>query len=573
MVCFRRRCAFWLILIILMAVSAAGFAEGTAPSNPLCGGTADRDWSGDRVFLGSYEQDADESNGPEPILWRVLQAEPGRLLLLSEYALETRPFHARSESVTWETSDIRQWLNSVFLDAAFADRGNWQKAFVLDHETKASDNLFFGTVGGRDTVDRVFLMAWEDLQVEQYGFPPGFREHSDATGKDELFTKVCPATMCYPTLRAAQQNALITRSHSTRETPDKTDLDGFGSVYWILRTPGKADRYITYVSRWGRTTIDFLSPVDHSESTIRPAVLVDTSALNFLPLGEGLFCADVDERYLQECREALDYKAAIQEKLTNLPVRASEPVNPTDKSDIRDLANPVTGGGLGGRWEGDRVWFGQRGREPILWRVLRADDDSLLLLSEYGLEKHSFDEKKGTSVWSNSAVRTYLNKEMIGRIFSPAETAVLKTTVIRNEADPRYGTPCGEDTEDRIFLLSYQECASEEYGFSPGLPVQSNSRICYPFGDSHDTESAVFGKRDSAGNQIWNADRAVRWLLRTAGFTEGYIIDVDAHGDAYHHELSAVGKELWLRPAVIVDRTKVRLEQTDLGFPKLIPSE
>ena len=86
MVCFRRRCAFWLILIILMAVSAAGFAEGTAPSNPLYGGTSDRDWSGDRVFLGSYEQDADESNGPEPILWRFLLP-----VVTSEIIPEKRP--------------------------------------------------------------------------------------------------------------------------------------------------------------------------------------------------------------------------------------------------------------------------------------------------------------------------------------------------------------------------------------------------------------------------------------------------------------------------------------------------
>ena len=45
---------------------------------------------GDYVKFGSYEQDNDESNGKEPIEWRVLDSKDGRKLLISRYALDSQ---------------------------------------------------------------------------------------------------------------------------------------------------------------------------------------------------------------------------------------------------------------------------------------------------------------------------------------------------------------------------------------------------------------------------------------------------------------------------------------------------
>ena len=38
----------------------------------------------------------------------------GRMLLLSEYGLDVRPFHPRFEDVSWETSEVRSWMNTDF---------------------------------------------------------------------------------------------------------------------------------------------------------------------------------------------------------------------------------------------------------------------------------------------------------------------------------------------------------------------------------------------------------------------------------------------------------------------------
>ncbi|MDD7553909.1 DUF6273 domain-containing protein [Schaalia hyovaginalis] len=75
---------------------------------------------GDLVTFGSFEQDGDPANGPEPLRWIVLDRIEGRLLLLALDSIAARPYHpVPFQEVSWETSDLREWMNSDFLAAAF----------------------------------------------------------------------------------------------------------------------------------------------------------------------------------------------------------------------------------------------------------------------------------------------------------------------------------------------------------------------------------------------------------------------------------------------------------------------
>ena len=47
---------------------------------------------GDRVWLGSYEQDNNFFNGTEPIEWTVIQVQDGTALLLSRYVLDEKKY-------------------------------------------------------------------------------------------------------------------------------------------------------------------------------------------------------------------------------------------------------------------------------------------------------------------------------------------------------------------------------------------------------------------------------------------------------------------------------------------------
>ncbi len=74
----------------------------------------------DYVFFGSYPMEADGTKAP--ILWRVLKTENGEAYLLSEYILFGAPVHGDYEHYKgWETSDLYQYLNTVFLNDAFSE--------------------------------------------------------------------------------------------------------------------------------------------------------------------------------------------------------------------------------------------------------------------------------------------------------------------------------------------------------------------------------------------------------------------------------------------------------------------
>ena len=73
----------------------------------------------DTITFGSYEQDGNLENGPEPIEWLVLGVKDNRALLISKYILAYREMHSIRDEYNWTTSELRQWLNEDFFYKAF----------------------------------------------------------------------------------------------------------------------------------------------------------------------------------------------------------------------------------------------------------------------------------------------------------------------------------------------------------------------------------------------------------------------------------------------------------------------
>ena len=105
------------------------------------------------VEYGRYEQDGDLSNGPEPILWRVLSKEDSGTLVISEYCLARKKYNQEAGKITWENCTLRQWLNSEFYDTAFT--AEEKEHIVLRHNINSSTDLN----GGADTDDYIFLLS------------------------------------------------------------------------------------------------------------------------------------------------------------------------------------------------------------------------------------------------------------------------------------------------------------------------------------------------------------------------------------------------------------------------------
>ncbi|MCL2495336.1 MAG: DUF6273 domain-containing protein [Oscillospiraceae bacterium] len=106
------------------------------------------------------------------IEWRVLERQGDKALLLSEWIIDRRAYLEKEEGkeedeereTTWEHSDIRHWLNNDFYNRFSAE----DKGRIAETHVTNSDNPWFHTLGGNNTIDQVFLLSLEEM-VQYFG--------------------------------------------------------------------------------------------------------------------------------------------------------------------------------------------------------------------------------------------------------------------------------------------------------------------------------------------------------------------------------------------------------------------
>lgn len=87
--------------------------------------------------------------------WYVLDRQPGRMLVITEKVIMKRPYHHEEAPVTWETCDMRKYLNGEFY-RSFGEAG---RARIIEVTNDNPDNPWYGTNGGKPTSDKVFLLS------------------------------------------------------------------------------------------------------------------------------------------------------------------------------------------------------------------------------------------------------------------------------------------------------------------------------------------------------------------------------------------------------------------------------
>ena len=112
--------------------------------------------AGNIVAFGSYEQDNNLENGTEPVDWIVLETDGEQALLISRYCLDARPYNTVFKAMTWEKCTLRKWLNDSFLHTAFSAK---EQARILPVTVINDNNPDYGTYGGEDTTDQIYLLS------------------------------------------------------------------------------------------------------------------------------------------------------------------------------------------------------------------------------------------------------------------------------------------------------------------------------------------------------------------------------------------------------------------------------
>jgi len=108
-----------------------------------------------------------------------------------------------------------------------------------------------------------------------------------------------------------------------------------------------------------------------------------------------------------------------------------------------------------GRYEQDNRTG--NGPEPIQWMVLAREGDRVLVISRYILDCVRYDEEYRRVTWETCTLRAWLNGEFLNSAFDPDEQLLIPTTHVTADPNPDFAVDPGNDTEDKLFLLSIPE--------------------------------------------------------------------------------------------------------------------
>ena len=153
------------------------------------------------------------------------------------------------------------------------------------------------------------------------------------------------------------------------------------------------------------------------------------------------------------------------------------------------LQNPITDGNgvttwdciyFGNYWQNDTNGDGKADqndkKQPIKWRVLSVNGSDAFLLADQNLDAKPYNEEYTDVTWATCTLRTWLNDTFLNTAFTSAEQAAIKNTSVVNDDNPYHGTEGGENTTDKVYLLSIAEVSNTAYGFNGDFQTSSETR-------------------------------------------------------------------------------------------------
>ena len=181
----------------------------------------------------------------------------------------------------------------------------------------------------------------------------------------------------------------------------------------------------------------------------------------------------------------------------------------------------------------DTITFGMWGNEPVDWLVLKKDGNKALVVSRLGIDAGPWNEKREDLPWEECSLRKWLNGNFYYAAFCAEEKKRILPTVIPNPYNTEYEIENGEDTEDRVFLLSIPE--AEE------LFKDDDARATYStdYAKSHNAYTAD-------NDNCW-------WMLRTRGCHRDFCAYVSSRGVVNAYGMIVNYRDFVIRPAMWIE--------------------
>lgn len=256
---------------------------------------------------------------------------------------------------------------------------------------------------------------------------------------------------------------------------------------WWLRSPAKENNTIELCGGNGKTVNDDMANGEHG---IRPVLWVDEKTIFANTVPEET-ADEVKSEQKEVSTSTAEYKAWDIIKIGSYKLDSNQ----------------------------------KNGEKPIEWIVLDIQGDRALLLSRYGLDVKLYNEKSGDVSWETCSIRGWLNGEFLSTAFSTEEMSAILLADVDNSASQGYEewqTEGGNNTQDRIFLLSYAE-ANKYLGVAKG---ESNVKA-----RAHATAYArKQGAYNDSSNKTEEGVGSTFWWLRSPGSTQSNAAGVSYGG-------------------------------------------
>ena len=195
------------------------------------------------------------------------------------------------------------------------------------------------------------------------------------------------------------------------------------------------------------------------------------------------------------------------------------------------LQNPTTDGNGVTTW--DCIYFGNyyqsnsSTKEPIKWRVLSVNGNDAFLLADQNLDDKPYNEEYTDVTWATCTLRTWLNDTFLNTAFTSAEQVAIKNTTVVNDDNPYYDTEGGENTTDKVYLLSIAETSNTAYGFNGEFNTSSNTREAKNTAYAKECGAWTSTSTEYEGNGFWR--------LRSPGLYShnASYVDYNGYGDSH----------------------------------------
>ncbi len=222
------------------------------------------------------------------------------------------------------------------------------------------------------------------------------------------------------------------------------------------------------------------------------------------------------------------------------------------------------------RWAENTQWHYFR-FDPIRWRVIGLENGTACLMADRLLDCQPYNTADGPVSWETSTIRSWLNgysaeknnagidyrgRGFLDTAFSAEQLEAVLNTRVENHPNKAYGTDCGNDTEDRVFLLSNEEVFSSDIAARNGFYAGSG------YDDpAKRFRSTMYAKcRGSWWSSVNGYMGNSFWFMRTNGYTQESVTYICDFGYIYSRGTISTCEDAGVLPAIWIDLDLAQIE-------------